>query len=206
MTIWQLAIIISLLTVCFIGFIYIVLSLNKLKTSKPTANSNILDLSSKEVEYVFNVEFREELKNRARMQFESIIKDNAMFLQQDLRLTTADLNEYLKTELVKTLKEEFSKYQESITDAKQLAIDSIEKTSQTIEDQRKVLIEELKKEVNLEKDRQIQQFNDHLGDIVNHYVIAAIGNQIDLTDQLDYILAEIAHNKEAIIEDLKNGA
>jgi hypothetical protein len=41
--------------------------------------------------------------------------------------------------------------------------------------------------------------------IVNHYVIAAIGNQIDLTDQLEYILSELEANKQAIIEDIQNG-
>ena len=32
------------------------------------------------------------------------------------------------------------------------------------------------------------------------------GDQIDLTDQLEYILNDIEENKAAIIEDIKNGA
>ena len=43
-------------------------------------------------------------------------------------------------------------------------------------------------------------------DIINHYVIAAIGNQIDLNDQLEFILADLESNKQAIIEDITNGA
>ena len=42
--------------------------------------------------------------------------------------------------------------------------------------------------------------------MVNHYVLQAIGNQIDLNDQLEYILAELEANKQAILEDVRSGA
>ena len=45
-----------------------------------------------------------------------------------------------------------------------------------------------------------------MADIVNHYVLAAIGNQIDLNDQLEYILADLAENKDEIIRDITDGA
>jgi translation initiation factor 6 (eIF-6) len=45
-----------------------------------------------------------------------------------------------------------------------------------------------------------------MADVINHYVLAAIGNQIDLNDQLDYILTELETNKAAILEDVVNGA
>jgi len=41
------------------------------------------------------------LRNRGRLHFEKIIGENAMFLQQDLRLTTSQLNEYMKAEITK---------------------------------------------------------------------------------------------------------
>jgi hypothetical protein len=45
-----------------------------------------------------------------------------------------------------------------------------------------------------------------MADIINHYVLAAIGNQIDLSDQLEYILSDLEANKQAIIEDITNGS
>lgn len=45
-----------------------------------------------------------------------------------------------------------------------------------------------------------------MADIVNHYVIAAIGNQIDLNDQLEFILGDLEQNKAAILEDISSGA
>jgi len=164
------------------------------------------DAAERDVEHIFNNEFREELRNRGRLHFEKIIGENAMFLQQDLRLTTSQLNEYMKQEITKTLQEEFKKYEASITDAKQLAIDSIEKTQAAIDEQRQVLGQQLAHELATEKDRLVKRFEDNMAQIINHYVITAIGNQIDLSDQLEYILAEMESNKAAILEDVKTGA
>ncbi|MGI9027821.1 MAG: hypothetical protein ACR2FM_03190 [Candidatus Saccharimonadales bacterium] len=159
-----------------------------------------------DVERIFNDDFREELKNRGRLHFEKIIGENAMFLQQDLRLTTSQVNDYMKEEITKTLKEAFENYEDSIKDAQQLALDSIEKTQTAVEEQRVILNDQFAKEMALEKERTISRFSNNMADVVNHYVLAAIGNQINLEDQLEFILGELERNKQAIIEDINFGA
>lgn len=171
----------------------------------PVAKEGLVARAQEEVDHIFNDEFREELRNRGRLHFEKVIGENAMFLQQDLRETTTQLNEYMRTEITRTLKEEFKKYQQSITDAKQLALDSIEKTVATIEQQRHLMETQMQAQAEAQKQRIIVQFEGEIATIVNHYVLRAIGNQIDLTDQLEYILAELENNKQAIIEDIKGG-
>jgi hypothetical protein len=91
-------------------------------------------------------------------------------------------------------------------DAKQLAIESIQKTNAVIDEQRQQLSDQVQKEIVTEKQQLLQHFEQNMADIVNHYVLAAIGNQIDLTDQLEYILADLEANKQAIIEDIQHGA
>ena len=159
-----------------------------------------------EVERIFNDQFREELRNRGRLHFEKIIGENAMFLQQDLRLTTSQLNDYMKQEITAKLKEEFAKYEQSITDAKELAIDSIEKTKQAVEEERNALLTQLREDFAAEKAREIKRFEVNMTEVVNHYLVAAIGEEIDLTDQLEYIIANLEANKKAIVEDIVNGA
>jgi len=179
------------------------------KNSKKAAGNKIDDLTDKaedDVEHIFNDEFREELRNRGRLHFEKIIGENAMFLQQDLRLTTSQLNEFMKNEITSVLKDEFSKYEESINDAKQLAIDSIQKTQTTIEQQRELLTQQLNEQLTSEKSRSLERFESHMADIVNHYVLEAVGEQIDMSEQLDFILAQMERNKEAIMKDVKDGA
>ena len=163
------------------------------------------EAADKQVDQIFNDEFREELRNRGRLHFEKIIGENAMFLQQDLRLTTSQLNEYMKSEITRKLKEEFTKYEESIMDAKQLAVDSIEKTNTVIDEQRQMLGKELQEQVAAEKAHLMARFESDMGRVVNHYVMAAIGNQIDMSDQLGYVLSELEANKKEIMKDIANG-
>lgn len=181
-----------------------------LRTSAPKNTKNVIeDLTDKakdDVEHIFNDEFREELRNRGRLHFEKIIGENAMFLQQDLRLTTSQLNDFMKTEVTHVLKEEFSKYEESINDAKQLAIDSIQKTQDTIEQQRELLSAQLTEQLTAEKSRTLARFEARMADVVNHYVLEAVGDQIDLSEQLDFIMNQLESNKEAIMRDIKDGA
>jgi F0F1-type ATP synthase membrane subunit b/b' len=140
------------------------------------------------------------------LHFEKILGENAMFLQQDLQMTTSQLNQYMKDEIAKELKDAFANYEQAITDARKLAVEAIEKTKTTIEKQRSLMTTELNKEVTEEKARRIKRFNDNMAEIVNHYVLDAIGYQIDLSDQLEYIIGELDSNKKAIVEDIVNGA
>ncbi len=208
MTIWWLVLILATLGSAGIAFIWLAVRIANVGPKRAADNplDSVQEGADKDVEHIFNEEFREELRNRGRLHFEKIIGENAMFLQQDLRLTTSQLNDYMKTEITTKLKEEFSKYEESIMDAKQLAVESIQKTNSAIDEQRQLLSQEVQKEIVAEKQQMVQRFEANMADIVNHYVLAAIGNQIDLTDQLEYILAEFETNKQAIIEDIQSGA
>jgi hypothetical protein len=208
MTIWWLAGILGMMGAVALAFIWVAVRLGN--QSSTTGNvkdsSNYAKSAEDEVEHIFSTEFREELRNRGRLHFEKIIGENAMFLQQDLRLTTSQLNEYMKSEITRKLQEEFNKYEQSIMDAKQLAIDSIQKTNVAIEEQRAIMSQQLEKEIAAEKSHLIQRFEQNMAEIINHYVITAIGNQIDLNDQLEYILSELEANKQAILEDIEHGA
>lgn len=208
MEIWQLALIVGSLAASTMAFVWMALHGGGGSTGKKSKNGQdpYTEMAEKDVEHIFNETFREELRNRGRLHFEKIIGENAMFLQQDLRLTTSQLNEFMKDEITKKLREEFAKYEESITDAKELAIDSITKTQQAIEEQRKVMSQQLAKELADEKARLAKHFEENMADIVNHYVLAAVGDQIDLNDQLEYILASLEESKEAIIKDISEGA
>lgn len=206
MTIWWLAVILGFIGSAGIGFIWLIVHLGNGQGTAAKTQADLLEGSEQEVEHIFNEEFREELRNRGRLHFEKIIGENAMFLQQDLRLTTSELNEYMKTEITKKLRDEFDKYEQSIMDAKQLAIESIQKTNAAIDEQRQQMGQQLQQEIVAEKQQMVKRFEQNMTDIINHYVLAAVGNQIDLNDQLEYILTDLEANKQAIIEDINHGA
>lgn len=187
------------------AFVWVALNLGNAKTAKKD-DKDMESVADSAVRQIFNDEFREELRNRGRLHFEKIIGENAMFLQQDLRLTTSQINEFMKQEITKSLHDAFTKYEESIQDAKNIALDSINKTQQAVEEQRQLMRQQLDEAFAKEKQALIKRFEDNMAEIVNHYVVSAIGDQIDLEDQLEYILSELEHNRQAIIEDINSGA
>jgi hypothetical protein len=205
MTTTTIALIIAALVVGAVIFIWFLFRGDKEVQSGREIDDEITQTAKNGVDKIFDEEFREELRNRGRLHFEKIIGENAMFLQQDLRLTTTQLNEYMKTEIKRTLQSEFSKYEESITTAKDLALESIEKTQAVIEQQRLVLEKQMTDEAAAEKARLLASFEKNMADIVNHYILEAIGNEIDLTVQLDYIFGYLEENKKEIMEDIKSG-
>lgn len=207
MTIWWLAALLAALAAAGLAFVWLAVRLGRGGAGPGRGAAESLEAAAEsDVEHIFNDDFREELRNRGRLHFEKIIGENAMFLQQDLRLTTSQLNDYMKSEITAKLKEEFAKYEESIMDAKQLAIDSIQKTNAAIDEQRQQLGAQLSAQLEAEKKRLLERFETDMADIINHYVQAAIGDQIDLSDQLEYILGELEANKQHIIEDVQHGA
>lgn len=209
MTIWWLGCMLGVLAAAAIAFLWLAARVaggNGGLSSAKSVPSDYAKAAEDDVERVFNAEFREELRNRGRLHFEKIIGENAMFLQQDLRLTTSQLNEYMKSEITRKLKEEFDKYEQSIMDAKQLAIDSIQKTNQAIDAQRQAMGEQVRQQIEAEKAQLIKRFEENTADIVNHYIMLAIGDQISLNDQLEFILGELEANKQAMLEDIKQGA
>jgi F0F1-type ATP synthase membrane subunit b/b' len=200
-----LILIVGTLVAAAAAFVWLALKVESGPRRREQQQESLGSAAEEDVEHIFNEDFREELRNRGRLHFEKIIGENAMFLQQDLRQTTTQLNDYMRAEITRTLQEEFKKYEQSITDAKQIALESIEKTVSTIEQQRQFLEQQLKAQSDAQKARIIERFEKEMASIVNHYVLKAIGNQIDLTDQLDFILNELETNKKAIIEDITNG-
>jgi DNA repair photolyase len=206
MEFWQLATIVIVALVALGISVWFLFKPNLRGTNNKKTDYLLSDLAEKDVERVFDDDFREELKNRGRLHFEKIIGENAMFLQQDLRLTTSQLNDYMKSEIKKVLEDEFAKYEESISDAKDLALDTIQKTQAVIEQQRVVLEKQITEQAKNEKERLINHFEENMADIINHYILAAIGTEIDLTAQLDYIFQYLEENKQAIIEDINSGS
>ncbi|MEK7626181.1 MAG: hypothetical protein AAB423_02395 [Patescibacteria group bacterium] len=201
---WNTILIVGSLVSVTLAFIWVAVNVSRGPKKKSRDNQDIANAAEDDVEHIFNNEFREELRNRGRLHFEKIISDNAMFLQQDLRLTASQINEFMKQEITKTLQETFSKYEESIMDAKQVALDTIKKTQDSVEEQRKIMGEQIREEIDKEKQRTIEQFDKNLAEIVNHYLIEAIGNQVSIDDQMDFILSELEKNKKHMLEDIKS--
>lgn len=173
------------------------------KKSVDELNKAYSQVAEEDVHHLFNSQFREELRNRGRLRFESIINENAMFLKQDLDLTISQLNEHLKKEISSHLEAEFADYAKAMNDAQELALGSLRKTAAEVEDQRAALSQALKKEVDEREVAILKVYEDNMAQIIEHYVQGALGSQFDLHTQLPFILEQMEANKADIIKDMR---
>lgn len=175
---------------------------HKAKRSKQDLAASYEKIMQDDMYHVFGKEFQEELKNKARLDFQRVINENAMFLQQDLRLTTSGLNDYMKTEISGKLQEEFSAYQQTIKDVEQMAAESINATVTASQQLQKELDQQLREEAEARKAQMIDSFQASLAEIASVYITQAIGEQIDLKQQLPFILRQIESKQEDMRKDL----
>lgn len=179
---------------------------NKKSSDKPKTKEELAEsyesLMQDNIYHIFTKEFHEELRNKARLDFQKVISENAMFLQQDLRLTTSEINEYLKKEMSGKLKEEFAAYQQSIKDVQQEAVDSINRTVSAAQEQQALLANKIQEDTEAQKAQIIAHFEANLAEIVSHYILKTVGNEIDLKDQIPYIVREMEAQKEAMRKDM----
>ena len=204
MTWWQLLIIGGFIVVLF-GLILIGVLLHKLAGSGKLKSKDpvINDVALEESGGLFNKEFHEELRNRGRLHFEKIITENAMFLKQDLDMTIAQMNEYLKKEITSKLDEEFAAYSKAMKEAQELALNSLQKSATAVEEQRLLMVETLKKDVSDREALLIKSYEENMAKIVEHYLLEALGDQFDLKSQLPFIISQMEANKQKIVDDMR---
>lgn len=207
MTIWWEAFIIGCLAAVALGFIWIVILIKEMGKSGGgngrSKEDSYADAAVEEVGHLFNDEFREELRNRGRLHFEKIISDNAMFLKQDLDITTAQLNEFLKKEITSKLTEEFEAYDKAMQDAQQLALGSLQKSVTAVEEQRAAMTEALQKDLKEREDSMLKVYEDNMAKIIEHYILQTLGDLIDLKSQMPYIISQMEENKQKIMDDMR---
>jgi len=214
MTIWWLAFIVGSLAAVFVGFVWIIVDLGRLQNGgKPAGKGGKktnaeLDgaydqLAENEVEHLFNNEFREELRNRGRLKFEKIIDENAMFLKQDLDMTISQLNDYMKKEIGAKLDSEFADYAKAMKEAQELALGTLRKTAEEVEAQRAALNDALQKDVADREESLIKNYEANMAKVVEHYLLEALGDQLDLKGQLPYIIQQMEAHKQEIMEDMR---
>jgi hypothetical protein len=207
MTIWWEAFIIGCVAAGVLGFIWIAVQLGRIGTGKGGGRKgspdSLQDAAVEEVSHLFNDQFREELRNHGRLYFEKIINENAMFLKQDLDITTAQLNEYLKKEITRKMTEEFAAYDKAMQDAQQLALSSLQKSVSDVEAQRAAMTEALEKDLKAREDSMMKVYEDNMAKIIEHYVLQTLGDLIDLKSQMPYIISQMEENKQKIMEDMR---
>ena len=117
-------------------------------------------------------------------------------------MTTAEINEYLKKNMVQKLEEEFMEYEKSIRDVQEAAVQSLNNTVAAAEQQQQALNARIEQEMQGRKEQLLVAFEQNMAEVVSSYVTKAVGEQLDLREQLPMILREMESRQEDMRKDL----
>jgi hypothetical protein len=83
------------------------------------------------------------------------------------------------------------------------ALQTIQKSAQALETQYRTLGDTLEKTVTDQQERILATFQDNMAQVVEHYLLGALGDQYDLKAQLPSIIKQMEANKDAMMKDMK---
>ncbi len=192
MELWQLLLITGALTATFIAFIWVAIRLGSVPDNRPSPKDVATASVNNAVNQAFTEEFRDELQQRARRQFDAVMQQNAQFLQQNVRVSAAKLEEFMKQEVLSTLQRELVKHQQVIDQTKQMVTNNIARNEQ-----------QHQQELQAEKDRRLKRFEDHMTEVIRSYVVAAVGDTIDQDRQVSLVIDRLNAHKAEIYEEIR---
>jgi len=102
----------------------------------------------------------------------------------------------------KAMKEEFEKYRANIQALSAEAMQDQFQLQQEVADHRKELMEALDKEIVMQYQKRMSEFDSRLSNVISSYIIDSLGQQADLGAQFPYILSTLEAQKEQIKKDM----
>lgn len=104
--------------------------------------------------------------------------------------------------LVSTLEENTIRIN-SMREAQDSALRTLSDSAEALKTEYETLKETVQKQVAEQEDRLIGAFENNMSQVVEHYVLAAVGDQFDVKSQLPSILKQLEANKQAMVDDIK---
>jgi hypothetical protein len=91
----------------------------------------------------------------------------------------------------------------AMKDEQAVAIQTIKDSAKALQEQAMSLGDTIKKNVEEQENIVLTAFQDNMAQIVEHYLLGALGDQYDLKAQLPSIIKQMEANKDAMMEDMK---
>lgn len=143
-----------------------------------------------------------QVEQYARTQLQQSATRAAEQLQATLGNTVQQISSHLSDLATNDLSQEFEKYRVSLEALRNESIHEFGKLEKELSDKRTERLAELDKQVATEYERRMTAFNERLNDVVASYLLEALGDQVDLGAQTNYIFGVLQQHKDDIKRDV----
>lgn len=144
----------------------------------------------------------DELQKQATSEMSETIQQASELFQKNLTVQALKINDELEGLAGQRLRKQVEDFGAVLDGLTTTASASVAQLESLIDARRKALEASMTTQVLDEKQRTLDRFYSRLGDMVASYVIQSLGNEIDLSGQLPFVLKVLEENKELIKRDL----
>lgn len=166
-------------------------------------NNELKDHTTKQLEEQFN-DYSKSLKEAQELALKTMtesaqtLKDQHEALRKALEKNVADQQDLLHNA--------FDENKTQITamkEAQDSALKWLNQSAQALHDQYQQMSAVLQKNVVEQEQLMVTAFQSNMAQIVEHYLLGALGDQFDLKSQLPSIIKQLEENKQAMTDDMK---
>lgn len=90
-----------------------------------------------------------------------------------------------------------------LKDAQGMALQALSQSTLAIQEQQKALTTTLQENIAKQEEMFVEVFKQNMSQIIEHYLLGALGDQYDLKSQLPAIIKQMESTKQAIVDDMK---
>lgn len=91
----------------------------------------------------------------------------------------------------------------AISDAQNVTAQSLDSSTKALQEEQQHLTETIKKNIADQQEMAVSAFENNMAQVVEHYLLGALGDQFDMKAQLPAIIKQMEENKQAIVDDMK---
>jgi hypothetical protein len=89
-----------------------------------------------------------------------------------------------------------------VKDAQSEALESLSQSVHAVKEQYEQLSTTLQSNVKKQEEMLVGAFEENMAQVIEHYVLGALGDQYDMKAQLPAIIGQLQSNKQAIVDDM----
>lgn len=166
-------------------------------------NTELKDHTTKQLEAQFT-EYSKSLKEAQDDALKTVVESSKKLQQQHDQLRVAlEKNVTDQQDILHAAFDENKAQIVAMKDAQDAALKWLNQSAQALHDQYQQISTTLQKGVTEQQDMLVGAFENHMTEIVEHYLLGALGDQYDLKAQLPSIIKQMEANKQAIVDDMK---
>jgi hypothetical protein len=133
------------------------------------------------------------------------LKESAQTAQDQTKLLNAALQKSINDQeaAMKMVLEENQARVTATQTAQDAALKTLDSSAKALEEQHQQLSQLLQKTVTDQEAMLVNVFQDNMAQIIEHYLLGALGDQFDMKAQLPSIIKQMDANKQAMMDDMK---